>query len=57
MQNCWNLKGKNKETQWKPMVVERGKTFSRFKEKSNFNREVVYPYLQIRRGRSSKDHW
>jgi hypothetical protein len=35
---CWNGKGKNKETQWKPMVVERSKTCSRFKEKSNFNR-------------------
>ena len=23
MQNCWNGKGKNKATQWKPMVVER----------------------------------
>ena len=33
-------KGKNKATQWKPMVVERGKTCSKFKEKSNFNREV-----------------
>jgi hypothetical protein len=40
MQNCWNVKGKNKVKQWKPMVVERGKTYSRFKEKSNFNREV-----------------
>jgi hypothetical protein len=25
MKNCWNGKGKNKEKQWKPMVVERGK--------------------------------
>jgi hypothetical protein len=41
MQNCWNRKGKNKAIEWKPMVVERGKTCSRFKEKINFNREVV----------------
>jgi hypothetical protein len=40
MKNCWNGKGKNKATQWKPMVVERGKTYSIFKEKSNFNRVV-----------------
>jgi hypothetical protein len=40
MQNCWNGKGKNKAMQWKPMVVERGKTSSIFKEKSNFNRAV-----------------
>jgi hypothetical protein len=40
MKNCWNGKGKNKATQWKPMVVERGKTCSRFKEKSNFNKVV-----------------
>jgi hypothetical protein len=40
MKNCWNGKGKNKAKQWKPMVVERGKTYSRFKEKSNFNRVV-----------------
>jgi hypothetical protein len=33
-------KGKNKAMQWKPMVVERGKTCSRFKEKSNFNKVV-----------------
>jgi hypothetical protein len=40
MQNCWNGKGKNKENEWKTMVVERGKTCSRSKEKSNFNREL-----------------
>jgi hypothetical protein len=33
-------KGKNKAKQWKPMVIERGKTCSRSKEKSNFNRVV-----------------
>ena len=36
MQNCWNGKGKNKTKQWKPMVVERGKTCSKSKEKYNF---------------------
>jgi hypothetical protein len=40
MQNCWNGKGKNKEKEWKPMVVERGKTCSISKEKYNFNRVV-----------------
>jgi hypothetical protein len=40
MQNCWNGKGKNKAKEWKPMVVERGKTCSRSKEKYNFNREL-----------------
>jgi hypothetical protein len=40
MQNCWNGKGKNKAMQWKPMVVERGKTCSELKEKSNFSRAV-----------------
>jgi hypothetical protein len=40
MQNCWNGKGKNKEKEWKLVVVERGKTCSISKEKSNFNREV-----------------
>jgi hypothetical protein len=40
MQNCWNGKGKNKAMKWKPMVVEIGKTCSRFKKKSNFNRAV-----------------
>jgi hypothetical protein len=40
MKNCWNGKGKNKEMKWKPMVVERGNTCSRFKKKSNFNRAV-----------------
>jgi hypothetical protein len=54
--------GTNKEKEWKPMVVERGKTCSRSKEDSNFNRvswkvKDVYPYLQIRHVRSSKDHW
>jgi hypothetical protein len=34
------VKGKNKTKQQKPMVVERGKTCSISKEKSNFNREV-----------------
>ena len=61
MQNCWNGKGKNKATQWKPMVVERGKTCFIFKEKSNqpgsWQVKVVYPYLHIRHGRSSKDNW
>ena len=38
MKNCRNGKGKNKENQWKPMVVERGKTCSISKEKPNFNR-------------------
>ena len=33
-------KSKNKAKEWKLMVVERGKTCSRFKEKSNFNRTV-----------------
>jgi hypothetical protein len=32
MQNCWNGKGKNKAKEWKPTVVERGKTCSRSKE-------------------------
>jgi hypothetical protein len=41
MKNCWNGKGKNKEIQWKPMAVERGKTCSIFKEKNDFNREVA----------------
>jgi hypothetical protein len=41
MQNCWNGKGKNKTKEWKPMVVERGKTCSRSKEKSNFNRKLA----------------
>jgi hypothetical protein len=50
MENCLNGKGKNKAKQWKPMVIERGKTCSRSKEKSNFNMasrqvKVVYPYL------------
>jgi hypothetical protein len=40
MKNCWNGKGKNKAKEWKPMVVERGKTCSRSKEKYNFNRVV-----------------
>jgi hypothetical protein len=40
MKNCWNGKGKNKAKEGKPMVVERGKTYSRSKEKSNFNRVV-----------------
>jgi hypothetical protein len=40
MQNCWNEKGKNKEKEWKPMVVEIGKTCSISKKKSNFNRTV-----------------
>jgi hypothetical protein len=40
MQNFWNGKGKNKSKQWKPMVVERGKTCSISKEKYNFNRVV-----------------
>jgi hypothetical protein len=33
-------KVKIKAKQWKPMVVERGKTCSRSKEKSNFKRVV-----------------
>jgi hypothetical protein len=40
MQNCWNGKGKNNAKEWKPMVVERGKTCSISKEKSNVNRVV-----------------
>jgi hypothetical protein len=32
MKNCWNGKGKNKTKEWKPMVVERGKTCSISKE-------------------------
>jgi hypothetical protein len=40
MKNCWNGKGKNKAKQWKPMVVERGKTCFRSKKKSDFNRIV-----------------
>jgi hypothetical protein len=40
MKNSWNGKGTNKEKQWKPMVVERGKTSSISKEKSNFNGSV-----------------
>jgi hypothetical protein len=40
MQNCWNGKGKNKAKERKPMIVERGKTCSIYKEKYNFNREV-----------------
>jgi hypothetical protein len=34
------VKGKNKEKEWKPMVVERGKTCSKYKEKYNFNRAI-----------------
>jgi hypothetical protein len=37
MKNCWNGKGTNKEKEWKPMVVERGKTFSISKENSDFH--------------------
>jgi hypothetical protein len=40
MQNFWNENGKNKTKEWKPMVVERCKTCSISKEKSNFNRVV-----------------
>jgi hypothetical protein len=40
MKNCWNGKGKNKEKEWKQIVVERGKTCSISKEKYNFNRAV-----------------
>jgi hypothetical protein len=40
MQNCWNGLGTNKEKEWKPMVIERDKTCSRYKEKSNFKREI-----------------
>jgi hypothetical protein len=40
MKNCWNGKGKNKVKEWKPMVVERGKTCSISKDKSNFNKVV-----------------
>jgi hypothetical protein len=40
VKNCWNGKGKNKENECKPMVVERGKTCSTFMEKSNFNMKV-----------------
>jgi hypothetical protein len=40
MKNSRNGKGKNKTTKWKPMVVERGKTCSRFKQKYDFNRVV-----------------
>jgi hypothetical protein len=38
MQNFWNGKGKIKAKEWKPMVIETGKTCTRFKEKSNFNK-------------------
>jgi hypothetical protein len=47
MQNCWNGKGKNKAKEWKPIVVERGKTCSRSKEKSNFNKAVEKLMLYI----------
>jgi hypothetical protein len=40
MKNCWNGKGKNKANQWTTMVVERGKTCSRSKEKFDFKRVV-----------------
>ena len=38
MKICWYGKGKNKAKEWKPMVVEIGKTCYKSKEKSNFNR-------------------
>ena len=40
MKNCQNGKGTNKTKGWKPMVVERGKTCLKSKEKSNFNKAV-----------------
>jgi hypothetical protein len=40
MKNYWNGKDKNKSKEWKPMVIEIGKTCSISKEKSNFNRVV-----------------
>ena len=41
MKHYSNGKGKNKAKEWKPMVVERGTTCSKPKEKSNFNREIA----------------
>jgi phosphotransferase system IIB component len=44
MQNCWNGKGKNKATQWKPMVVSRNKTLIRIifgtKSEQRYNKEM-----------------
>jgi hypothetical protein len=60
MQNFWNGKGKNKERELKPMVVERGKTCSRSKEKLISTRKLAtegcISISTIRCGRSPKHH-